>query len=250
MRINRDIRSTVFFAALTVAAVVVTTSIGQSVSAAGGEETHAEAPAEAVSAEPAQPIKSICDAQIAKAENPNVEIPSEFNKPYPSLSACRSYEAAGDPDAPGPIQPIAFSHKHHAGEYEIACLYCHTGTDRSKSAGVPSVEVCMGCHAQFSKDFDEFDGIKLLKEKWEKKESIEWQQIHRTHEFVKFRHNRHIKAGVTCQDCHGPVEEMDKVYMVPDPSFGRMPAKKMEMGWCIECHREQGASQDCATCHY
>ncbi len=250
MKINRDIRSTVFFAALTVAAVGLTFSVSQIVSASGAKSQAETKATEAVVTEPTEPIASVCDAQVAKAANPNVEVPAEFNKTYPSLEACLSYVRAGDPDAPGPMQPIAFSHKHHSGMYQIPCLYCHTGTDRSKAAGVPSVELCMGCHAQFSKDFDEMEGIRLLKEKWEKKEPIVWQQIHRSAEFVKFRHNRHVMAKLECQECHGPVEELDKLYLVPDPAFGRMPAKKMEMGWCIECHREKEASQDCATCHY
>jgi len=247
MKINRDIRFTVFFAALTVVvAVGFTISVSQLVSAAG--EKHAGA-ADVVS-EPAGPIQSVCDAQIAKSENPNVEVPAEFNKPYPSLAACLSYAAAGDPGALGPMQPIAFSHKHHSGMYQIPCLYCHTATDQSKMAGMPSLEVCMGCHTWFSKDFDEFEGIRVMKEKWEKKEPVEWQQIHRAQEFVKFRHNRHVKAAMACQECHGPVEELDKLYLVPVNAFGRMPAKKMEMGWCIQCHRTKEASQDCATCHY
>jgi len=197
-------------------------------------------------------FQSVCEAKKAKAADPSVEIPKEFDKPYPTLAACLSYDAASDPKTPGPVQPIPFSHKHHATDYQMACLYCHTGSDRSRAAGVPSIEMCMGCHKNFPKEYDQFEGIRLLKEKWDKQEPIEWVQIHRTAEFVKFRHNRHMApaAGLTCQQCHGPVEQMDKVYMVPDPVFTRMPAKKLEMGWCISCHRQKQASQDCATCHY
>lgn len=201
---------------------------------------------------------SVCEAhelRALKAADPhvNIEIPSQYAIPWPTASACESYAAAGDPEAPGPAQPIAFSHKHHAGEYEIECLYCHTGTDRSASAGVPSVELCMGCHAQFPPSYDsEFEGIRVLKEHWEKQEPIQWQQIHRVPEHVQFRHNRHISAGIECQDCHGPVEEMDKLYMTPDTKWWPwgLPTQKLEMGWCIQCHRENDASQDCLTCHY
>ncbi len=217
------------------------------------ESTHAtETPAVAQSKAPGEPIESVCDAQRAKALDPLVEVPKEFDKKYPTLAACESYAAAGDPDAPGPLQPIAFSHKHHSGEFQIDCLYCHTGSDRSRAAGMPSVELCMGCHKNFPPEYDEFEGIRLLKDKWEKKEPIEWVQIHRSAEFVKFRHNRHMQpeTGLDCQRCHGPVETLDKLYFVPDPAFGRMPAKKLEMGWCVSCHRDKGASQDCAICHY
>ena len=201
---------------------------------------------------------SFCEAQELKARaklDPHlkVEIPSEFESQWPTLEACRSYEAAGDPEAPGPMQPIAFSHKHHAGLYQIDCQFCHTGTDRAPAAGVPSVQLCMGCHEQFPPSYDaEFEGIRVLKDHWERKQPIEWAQIHRLPEHVQFRHNRHIAAGVECQRCHGAVEEMDKVYMTEDTVHWPwlLPSKKLEMGWCIQCHRENGASQDCYQCHY
>ena len=202
---------------------------------------------------------SICSAQrlkARKADDPSlqIEIPAEFNGQWPSLSACESHDLAWDDDAPGPRQPIPFSHKHHAGEYEIECLYCHTGTDKSQAAGVPSTALCMGCHSQFPAAYDELEGIRILKDHWEQKKPIEWEQIHRVPEHVQFRHNRHVQAGVACQECHGPVEELDKLYLVPDTQwwFYGLPAQKLEMGWCIKCHREnnQQASQDCLKCHY
>ncbi len=203
--------------------------------------------------------KDVCDAHRLRAlqeEDPHlkIEIPAEFDKPWPSLAACESHDAAWDVEAPGPIQPIPFSHKHHAGDFEIDCQYCHSGTDNSRAAGVPSVETCMGCHLQFPREYDQLEGIRILKDHWENKEPIEWEQIHRLPEYVKFRHNRHIDAGVECQRCHGPVEELDKLYLVPDTVWWQygLPTKKLEMGWCIQCHRDnnQQASQDCLTCHY
>lgn len=202
---------------------------------------------------------SVCDAQRLKAmkeedSHLQIEIPPEFDKQFPTLSACESHDAAWDPEAPGPMQPIPFSHKHHAGQFEIDCQYCHSGSDESRVAGVPSVELCMGCHMQFPPEYDELEGIQILKDHWEKQTPIEWEQVHRMPEYVKFRHNRHVAAGLACQDCHGPVETMDKLYLVPDTHVWPwlMPTKKLEMGWCINCHRDndQQASQDCLTCHY
>ena len=200
---------------------------------------------------------SVCEAQelkALKADDPHleIEIPAEFDKQFPSLSACRSHEAAWDPEAPGPKQPIPFSHAHHAGEWEIECQYCHSNTDESRAAGVPSVELCMGCHSAFAPEYDELEGIQILKQYWESQAPIPWVQIHRLPEHVKFRHNRHVQAGLECQDCHGPVQEIDKLYLVPDTQFWQygLPTKKLEMGWCIMCHRDNDASQDCLTCHY
>ena len=83
---------------------------------------------------------SVCEAHELKArlaEDPHlrVEIPAEFDKAWPTREACLSHEAAEDEEAPGPVQPIQFSHKHHAGLYEIDCQYCHSGTDRSPGGG-------------------------------------------------------------------------------------------------------------------
>jgi len=200
---------------------------------------------------------SVCEAHELKARqeaNPDlaIEISEEFDRPFPSASACLSHELAWDEDAPGPNQPIPFSHKHHAGEFEIECLYCHTGTDRSRMAGVPSVEMCMGCHAAFAAEYDQLEGIRVLKQHWEEQRPIEWVQIHRLPEHVKFQHQAHVRAGVECQTCHGQVQELDKLYMVPDTQMGPsgLPTAKLEMGWCINCHRDEGATQDCFTCHY
>ncbi len=233
---------------------------------------------------PALVAGSICEAHELRAlaaERPGtrIEIPPQYNKPYPSRSACRSHELAWDDSAPGPRQPIPFSHKHHAGEYEIPCQYCHSGTDRSQAAGVPSVETCMGCHGQLALDYDqEFEGIRILKEHWghsyvndngtwklqprdeSKAKPIQWVQVHRLPEHVQFRHNRHVKRGLDCNQCHGnlrqeapvKVEDLDKLYLVPDTLWWKygLPTQKLEMGWCIKCHRENEASQDCLTCHY
>ncbi len=201
---------------------------------------------------------SVCEAhalRLAKEENPSIqiEIPAEFAGQWPSRSACESARLAWDPEAPGPMQPIPFSHKHHAGEFAIDCQYCHSGTDASQAAGVPSTEVCMGCHAQFPPSYDEIEGIRILKDHWEQKKPIEWEQIHHLPEYVQFRHNRHVQAGVECQTCHGPVEKLDKLYLVPDTNWAYLvPYKKLEMGWCVNCHKDNDnqATIDCLKCHY
>lgn len=237
-------RLALIFPALAVIAVVATLTLGLSSSAESGSGH----PLVANSVCEAQELKAL-QAQDASIE---IEIPGKFNQLWPTLSACRSHAAAEDAEAPGPLQPIQFSHKHHAGEYEIECLYCHTGTDKSRMAGVPSVETCMGCHSKFPASYDELEGIQTLKKHWEEQTPIEWEQIHRLPEHVKFRHNRHIQAGFDCQTCHGPVKEMDKISMIEDTHWWpwMLPTHTLEMGWCINCHRENEASQDCYTCHH
>ena len=231
---------------------------GIAITAQGSDDSHADSqPALAPSGD-IQVATSVCEAHELRAlaaedSSVSIEIPAEFAGQWPSRSACESARLAWDPEAPGPLQPIPFSHKHHAGEFGIDCQYCHSGTDRSPAAGVPSVEVCMGCHAQFPASYDEIEGIRILKQHWEEKRPIEWIQIHRLPEYVQFRHNRHVQAGLECQRCHGPVEKLDKLYLVPDShwKYG-VPVKKLEMGWCVNCHRDNDnqASIDCMRCHY
>ena len=135
-----------------------------------------------------------------------------------------------------PEQPIDFSHRLHVEVNQIECQYCHSGVSKSPYATIPSVETCMGCHKVIEAEHDE---IKKLKEYFDNKESIEWEPVHHLPEHVYFTHERHIKAGVSCQTCHGQVDKMEKVEKM----------SSMKMGFCVSCHREKGVSIDCAVCH-
>jgi len=206
----------------------------------------------------ARVAQTVCEKYELRArqkQDPSlqIEIPPELESmQWPTEAACLSHKAAEDPDTPGPVQPIQFSHKHHAGLYQIDCQYCHSGTDQSPSAGVPALEVCMGCHAQFPPSYDELQGIKTLKQHWAEKKPIAWVQIHRLPEYVQFQHRAHVQKGFACQECHGAVEQQDKLAMKDATVWWPwlLPAKTLEMGWCIDCHRRNNATQDCAACHY
>jgi cytochrome c551/c552 len=129
-----------------------------------------------------------------------------------------------------PVQPIAFSHKLHAGQYKIACQYCHVGVEKGKSATFPSTNICMNCHnyIQEGSRYGTKEIAKIL-ESWETGKPIEWVRIHNLPDLVYFNHAQHVKvAGIACQTCHGPVEEMEEVYQYSD----------LSMGWCINCHRQ------------
>ena len=144
-----------------------------------------------------------------------------------------------------PVQPIEFSHEIHAGENEIACEYCHSWAGRSATAGVPSVETCVGCHRGLTEVRDTPDVVKLF-DYWERGEGIPWVKVHDTPDFVHFRHKPHIRGGVECQTCHGPVEEMVRVTRRVDLN------ENLRMPWCIDCHTEEDVAngRDCLTCHY
>jgi hypothetical protein len=123
-----------------------------------------------------------------------------------------------------PEQPIPFSHKIHAGENKMECLYCHFNADKSRHATVPPMSLCMGCHQQVAKDRPI---IKRMAKLNEEGKSVEWIKVHHAPDHVYFPHRKHVAAGVSCQECHGPVEEMDKIKQV----------KEFTMGWCLDCHR-------------
>lgn len=125
-----------------------------------------------------------------------------------------------------PTQPIAFSHKLHAGEHQINCAYCHTSVYKSKSANIPSPNICMNCHSQIKTESPE---IKKIYRAIERKQPIQWVRIHNLPDLAYFNHSQHTQVGgIECQTCHGPIQNMEVVYQY----------SPLTMGWCINCHRE------------
>ena len=153
-----------------------------------------------------------------------------------------------------PVQPIHFSHKIHAGKAKnggnnIDCKYCHSSARVSKTSGIPSLNVCMNCHksiseytgetsAKYSKEFYDGEIAKLYaatgwddanQEYTGESQPVKWIRIHNLPDFAYFNHSQHVSvAGIECQTCHGPVEEMEIVYQ----------DAPLTMGWCINCHRD------------
>ncbi|MFN4147562.1 MAG: c-type cytochrome [Runella sp.] len=125
-----------------------------------------------------------------------------------------------------PKQPIAFSHKLHAGQYKIDCNYCHTGVNRGKSANIPSANICMNCHGVIKKESPE---IQKIYNAIEKDQPIEWVRVHNLPDHAYFNHAQHVNvAGIDCQQCHGEIQKMEVVQQ----------RSTLTMGWCIDCHRK------------
>ncbi len=179
-----------------------------------------------------------------------------------------------------PEQPIAFSHRLHAGELQIDCIYCHYGARKSRHAGIPAASVCMNCHrfvtatlgavraedeaAQaagrspepvVSDEIAKIYGSLGLDRRRQPipgstARPIPWVKVHRVPDYVSFDHRPHVTAGVACQRCHGAVESMERIRQVAP----------LNMGWCVNCHRQVNetgvggravnASIDCGVCHY
>ena len=125
-----------------------------------------------------------------------------------------------------PTQPIAFSHKLHAGENNINCAYCHTSVYKGKSANIPSANICMNCHSQIKTESPE---IKKIYRAIERKQPVQWVRVHNLPDLAYFNHSQHTQVGgIQCQTCHGPIQNMEVVYQY----------SALTMGWCINCHRE------------
>jgi len=181
-----------------------------------------------------------------------------------------------------PEQPIAFSHRLHAGEMGISCHYCHSAAEDSRHAGIPAVNTCMNCHRfvpatsgairaeeeaaneqgrdiqrvispEIKKVYeaaavDPENDFAPLADKLAR--PIPWVKVHNLPSFVYFDHRAHVNSGVDCQTCHGAVENMERIRQV----------ESLSMGWCVNCHRdvnENGvngnhvhASVDCDVCHH
>jgi hypothetical protein len=134
-------------------------------------------------------------------------------------------------------QPIAFSHRVHAGTNAISCQLCHTYARRGPVAGIPSVQRCVQCHQTVTPDQPEV--LKLMAY-WKDKKPIAWLRVYDLPDYVRFTHKPHVVAGVACQTCHGDVAKMEAA----------VQTASLTMGWCLNCHRERHAPTDCLVCHY
>ena len=123
-----------------------------------------------------------------------------------------------------PVQPIAFSHKLHAGTMRIDCQYCHNGASGSSIASIPPVSTCMNCHTIARKNKPEI--IKLTKY-YEEGIALPWKRVHRIPDYAYFNHSVHVNKGIGCANCHGSVDQMD----------GDMQVSEFTMGACLSCHR-------------
>jgi predicted CXXCH cytochrome family protein len=144
------------------------------------------------------------------------------------------------------MQPVDFDHRHHVRDDGIDCIYCHTSAETSASAGVPTTELCMGCHGQI---WRESGHLALVRQSWQSGVAIGWRRVHDLPDHVYFHHGVHVSAGIECARCHGRVEAMARVARIAP----------LTMGWCLDCHRDPPGPADhgrsitplttCSACH-
>jgi len=196
------------------------------------------------------------------------------------VSAMGKWRMPDNQQGYSPKQPIAYSHRLHAGDLGIDCKFCHSASESSRHAGIPSSDVCMKCHRYVTDSFNAVQQEMDLADKEKRKpvavvseelkklydalaldekfqpvegalpESIPWVRVHNLPDYVMFNHQAHVAVGVTCQTCHGPVESMERMEQ----------HATLSMGWCVNCHRDAtrdgvngqkaNASTNCTVCHH
>jgi hypothetical protein len=124
-----------------------------------------------------------------------------------------------------PVQPVAFSHKLHAGDLAIDCRYCHTTVERAAAASVPATQTCLNCHKLVKRDSPL---LAAVQESAARDRPLGWVRVHKVPEYAYFDHSVHLRAGVGCASCHGDVAAMEVIAQ----------AEPLSMGWCLDCHRD------------
>jgi formate-dependent nitrite reductase cytochrome c552 subunit len=143
--------------------------------------------------------------------------------------------AAALAQAPPPSQPIPFSHKQHS-EAKLKCGDCHATPDPGEVMTMPAVSKCMACHQTIKTDSP---AIQDLKRYATAKRDVPWVRVYQIPSYVYFSHKVHTEAGASCETCHGPVAQRERLAKETD----------LSMGGCMNCHRDRKATLDCAACH-
>jgi len=124
-----------------------------------------------------------------------------------------------------PPQPVPYSHAMHVGQMGMDCRYCHDKVELGAPATIPSAATCMNCHASVRTQSDKLAAVRAA---YEQDQPLRWVRIHDLPDFVYFNHSAHVGIGVACIECHGRIDRMEVVSQ----------QKPLNMGWCLECHRE------------
>lgn len=123
-----------------------------------------------------------------------------------------------------PKQPVAYSHKLHAGDLGLDCRYCHNTVEQAPHAAVPPTATCMNCHRVVLNNSPKLAPVRAS---FESDMPIAWVRVHMLPDYVYFDHSAHMAAGVGCTECHGRVDQMKVVQQFAP----------LSMSWCLDCHR-------------
>ena len=153
-----------------------------------------------------------------------------------AIAAAASLIAQQQQKAPAPEQPFPFSHKTHFAT-GLKCQECHPNPDPGERMTLPAASKCMACHITIAKDRP---AIQKLAELAKSKQPIPWVRVYSVAAGVYWSHRSHLEAGLTCDDCHGPIGQMDVTVKTTNVTT---------MAGCIDCHRKKQANTGCEFCH-
>jgi hypothetical protein len=139
-----------------------------------------------------------------------------------------------------PEQPIPYSHKKHLA-IGLQCKNCHTNPDPGETMGIPAASVCMECHKSVRADSPAIQKLAKFHQEGRHQDGkdVPWVRVYRIPAYVFFSHRAHAESGAKCSACHGDVAQRDALFKETDIS----------MGGCMNCHRQNKASNDCSYCH-
>ncbi|MDT8324931.1 MAG: cytochrome c3 family protein [Bacteroidota bacterium] len=191
-------------------------------------------------------------------------------------SALQSVNLPGNNQGYEPAQPLPYSHRLHAGELGIDCLYCHFGAERSRNAGVPPMNVCMNCHGFITAPIAAVrEEDRLAEEQGRKAERIISSALRPLYDALGVANNPSVPGSPTMEGTPGDGSPGDgttpqpirwiRIHQLPDFVYFdhrahvtagvdcqscHGPVETMErvrqvedlsMGWCVNCHRQSNA---------
>ena len=136
-------------------------------------------------------------------------------------------------------QPFPFPHSTHVAK-KVACTdYCHESVTKGPVAGLPSIKTCMICHESIATDRPL---IQQITEMSKRGVDLSWERVYgySAEAHVRFNHAPHLRAKVECSTCHGPIDQQTVAQRNVN----------LNMGYCVDCHKSRGASNECLTCHF
>jgi len=136
------------------------------------------------------------------------------------------------------VQPVAFDHRLHVREQQIACDVCHAFEAPSPFSGLPAIDVCAACHSEAQgRSAEEAKVVRAA----QAGAALAWAPLWREPRHVFFSHRLHAtRAGIACERCHPGIAE------------ARAPparVRPIRMDDCLECHAGAGAPARCTACH-
>jgi len=136
-------------------------------------------------------------------------------------------------------QPVAFNHRKHTQDLGLDCAFCHPYVRSGAHAGLPDAATCSMCHSTTQGTSAEAARVTELLTAGD---SLHFNKLFGLPAHAFYTHRRHVAiAELECRGCHGPIAETERP--------PRRALVRIDMDFCISCHRTAGVSLSCNACH-